>query len=60
MGYSPWGCKELDMTERITVRWELRSLSVHSTFGCHELFPFLTLLSSSKICKFFPDSGLPW
>ena len=26
MGYSPWGCKELDMTERVLIDWQVDSL----------------------------------
>lgn len=35
-----------------TLRWNY----VRSTFGYHELFPFLTLFSLGKICKFLPVS----
>ena len=43
MGYSPWGCKELDMTERmdkIERRWFLLLLVVSLMFPFERVTPF--------------------
>ena len=38
MGYSPWGCKELDMNERLTHTW---CVYVNPSFPTYPSTPFL-------------------
>ena len=39
VGYSPWDCKELDMTEQLTLSWLLPTVNLFMSksylFGCH-------------------------
>ena len=46
VGYSLWGRKELDMTERLTLYRYFKCLSVRWTFG---LFHLLTFVSSAAL-----------
>ena len=54
MGYSPWGCKQSDMTERLTLSISLLYLSTH--YIILNIFDLLVLLVS--ICFLFFFSSL--
>ena len=57
VGYSPWGCKELDMTEQLTLSHlqsfliKTNSPSTQICYGLHSLPPdsFCFLLSSMEM-----------
>ena len=65
MGYSPWGCKELDTTERLHFSFML--LSTHSlvtlkklryTFSCSKIYPPLvySLIWTNSVMTSCPQS----
>ena len=41
VGYSPWGHKELDMTERLSFYFHLYIMEYYSIFKKNEIMPFV-------------------
>ena len=44
-GYSPWGCKESDLTERLTLSLQLITSSIVLTTGKSFIYEFYDVLS---------------
>ena len=56
MGYSPWGCKELDMTERLSTAQHTQAFNVWQA-PCNFLFEQLRFSLMGPYPLLFPCSG---
>ena len=56
MGYSPWGCKELDMSIYIYVAWTIRESYLHKTHQKNLHSKFHNALFLKILCLLYTQS----